>query len=217
MKFNTLPIAALLSSSVSAAVVNDLFSVSGPKVGMCATPKNAHPLAYAMDAQALAGQWKTILIDAAMTESGSECHTAEFVPLEGGNIAFKVNELSRLVPATDKFDEKKAKIFVQGTVSTLSNLRDDVPESEQDKLPNFMYNQFNFGPSNKFTSLIDVSSIFADEETRKLLDDRLIATVTCVQTQMPAPAEYIKQRIEDVEKMTGQKLKAEEIMPAEAL
>jgi len=80
-----------------------------------------------------------------------------------------------------------------------------------------MYNQFSFGPSNKFTSIIDISGIFADEETREMLADNLIATLTCVQTEMPAPPQFIKQRLDDVEKMTGQKLTPQEVLPREAL
>jgi hypothetical protein len=109
--------AIALSNGVNAFA--DIFVKSGAQTGMCADLKNIHPLAIDFKAEKLTGKWKTILVDSAMSESGSECLTAEFftIPNES-NLGLKINELSRLVPAQDESSaqssELKFKTFVSG-------------------------------------------------------------------------------------------------------
>jgi len=218
--FSKLATAALLASSVSAEKVAEIFSKAGAQPGMCANLKNSHPMSTQMDQEMLEGKWLTVFIDSGMAENQSECLTAEFIKSFDGSdsMIYKINELTRLVPITPQEGEAETtgmRMLVSGQTTTLVNINEDVPEEEKARVPPRVYNQFSYGPTNKFTQVLDISEVFAEDTA--ILKDKVIATVTCVQAEMPAPLRFIKEEIKRVKEQTGEEIEATKLFAPDTL
>jgi hypothetical protein len=215
-------LSVLALAQVSAKFAEQL-TKSGPSLGVCTGLSNAHPLAIAFDSESLTGKWKTVFIDSNMAEQQAECTVSEFLPgLDDSNsLLLKQTELNRMIPLLPEGETGSAdewagmREFVSGQLLTLVNIKDDAPEAQQSSLPEKMYNQFQYGPTNKFTQLLDLSGLIADDS--KQLRGKVIATVTCVQAEMPAPKEFVAEKLKEAKDMVGKEVSAEQLFSPEML
>ena len=75
---------------------------------------------------------------------------------------------------------------------SLIKIADDAPENQKGDISPHVYNQFSYGPTNKFTQMLDIAEMFEDEN----LKNNILVTLTCAQVVMPAPFEYLRQKMQ---------------------